>query len=132
MDVLALVALCLAVLAFLVQIFVFIVQTFSSNQQLLRAEQLNGSTARALATIEEKAEGTRLAVARLDDRILAAAFGQAEKAATDKGIAFDRLAVSQAFQQIREVTHPPDVALPVDQFQEPVVVNAGRQVALIA
>jgi hypothetical protein len=60
------------VIAFVVQIIVFIAQSAASNAQLLRAEEVHGSTIRALATIEEKSEGTRQTVNTMSDQMLGA------------------------------------------------------------
>ncbi|WP_454083967.1 hypothetical protein [Georgenia sp. Marseille-Q6866] len=71
-DFLSTLALALAVIAFVVQIIVFIAQTSFSAGQLLRAEEVHGSTMRALAAIEEKTEGTRQTINTMNDHMLAA------------------------------------------------------------
>ena len=75
-DFLSTLALALAVLAFVIQIIVFIAQSAAAGQQLARAEELHGSTLRALAAIEEKAEGTRQTVNVINDRVLGVALGK--------------------------------------------------------
>lgn len=69
-------ALALAVIAFIVQIIVFIAQSAASTSQLTRAEELHGATLRALATIEEKTEGTRQTVNTINDQMLSAVLGK--------------------------------------------------------
>lgn len=71
-DFLSTLALALAVIAFIVQIMVFIHQSSASTMQLARSEELHGSTMRALAAIEEKAEGTRRTVTTMSDQMLEA------------------------------------------------------------
>lgn len=76
-DALSVVALALAVMAFVVQIIVFIVQGNAASQQAADAAALNAQTLRALATIEEKFEGTRETVGKINDRLLDFAFTKA-------------------------------------------------------
>jgi hypothetical protein len=76
-DTLSVVALGLAIIAFVIQILVFIVQAAVAAQQDLHAQEIYGSTLRVLATIEEKAEGTRRAVSTINDRMLVALLGKA-------------------------------------------------------
>lgn len=77
-DALAVVALALAVMAFVVQIIVFIVQGIASSKQAADTAALNAQTLRALATIEEKSEGTRLALGTINDRFLDFVFDKAK------------------------------------------------------
>lgn len=65
-DVLSVVALALAVVAFVVQILVYIVQSASTENQTQHWSNLYTQMTSALATIEEKSERTRDAVDRLD------------------------------------------------------------------
>ena len=76
-DYLSTLALVLAVLAFVIQIIVLLAQSAASNQQLARAEELHTATARALAAIEEQAEGTRQTVSTINERIFVVLFGKA-------------------------------------------------------
>lgn len=85
-DYLSTLALALAVIAFIVQIVVFIGQSAASGQQLARAEELHGLTTRALATIEEKSEGTRRDVSTMNERLLEAALGKVLPRAEAAGV----------------------------------------------
>lgn len=76
-DTLSVVALALAVLAFVIQIIMFVVQTAAASRQDVRAAEIYGRTLMALATIEEKSEGTRRAVVSMNERLLDAAIGKA-------------------------------------------------------
>jgi hypothetical protein len=75
-DTLSVVALGVAVIAFIIQIIVFIVQAAAASEQSLRAQELYGSTIKVLATIEEKSEGTRMAVSTINDKMLGALIGK--------------------------------------------------------
>jgi hypothetical protein len=84
-DTLSVVALAVAVIAFVIQILVFIVQAAAATEQGLRAQEIYGSTLKALAAIEEKAEGTRQAVNTISDRMLAAIIAKAVPGAVESG-----------------------------------------------
>jgi heme/copper-type cytochrome/quinol oxidase subunit 4 len=84
-DALSVVALALAVMAFVVQIIVFIVQGNAASQQAADTAALNAQTLRALATIEEKSEGTRETVGKISDRLLDFAFTKASAEAESAG-----------------------------------------------
>jgi hypothetical protein len=76
-DTLSVVALGVAVVAFAIQIIVFIVQAAAASEQSLRAQEVYGSTLKVLATIEEKAEGTRQTVSTINDKMLGVLIGKA-------------------------------------------------------
>ncbi len=69
-DILSVVALSLAILAFIAQLLVFVIQETSGATQRVRAQELHGATMAALASIEEKSEGTKQMVNTLQDRVL--------------------------------------------------------------
>jgi len=69
-DTLSVVALALAVVAFVIQIMTYILQTNSSSRQERSVLEINADTLRALATIEEKSEGTRQSVDKISDKML--------------------------------------------------------------
>jgi hypothetical protein len=85
-DTLSVVALGLAIIAFVIQILIFIVQAAAAAQQDLHAQEIYGSTLRALATIEEKSEGTQRAVSTINDRMLVALLGKAIPEAASMGL----------------------------------------------
>jgi hypothetical protein len=88
-DTLSTVALALAVIAFVVQIIVFIVQAATSNQQEKHAQNIYGDTLRALAAIEEKAEGTRATVSMINEKVLDIALGKTIPQAASAGLSLD-------------------------------------------
>ncbi|MGW2146646.1 hypothetical protein ACWCOT_20230 [Nonomuraea bangladeshensis] len=110
-DALSVVALGLAVLAFIIQIIVYIVQAQAASQQQLQAQEVYGSTLKALAAIEEKTEGTRQTVTTINERMLEAFLGKAIPQAQDAGLSptspdFYRIVaerVSEYLQLNREV-----------------------------
>lgn len=122
-DTLATIALALAVIAFVVQIIVFTVQTAASSRQQLHSQQLYGSTMNALATIEEKAEGTRMVVSTMSDKLLDAAFAKAIPQASEQGIGvdspeFSRIVAQWVNQlQPRNMSDPYSIGSPVRHVQ---------------
>lgn len=88
-DTLSTVALALAVIAFVVQIIVFIVQAATSNQQEKHAQNIYSDTLRALAAIEEKAEGTRATVSMINEKVLDIALGKTIPQAASAGLSLD-------------------------------------------
>jgi len=98
-DTLSVVALGVAVIAFIIQIIVFIVQAAAATEQSLRAQELYGSTIRLLATIEEKAEGTRQAVTTINDKMLAALIEKAIPEAASAGFATDSVRFGEEVAQ---------------------------------
>jgi hypothetical protein len=99
-DFLSALALALAVIAFVVQIIVFIAQTTASGQQLARAEELHGATIRALAAIEEKAEGTRQTVNTINDKVLGAVLGKVVTEAARAGLSVQSPQVTRRFADL--------------------------------
>jgi hypothetical protein len=78
-----------------IQIIVYVVQSNAAVQQVARAEELNGATLRALAVIEEKAEGTRQAVSGSNARMIEALIGKSVPEAVSDGVRLD----SQEFSE---------------------------------
>jgi hypothetical protein len=76
-DVLATIALALAILAFVVQLIVFIVQTSATNQQMLQAQQLYGQMNTVLGQIGERTEGTQVEMRRISEHFLQSVFPKA-------------------------------------------------------
>ncbi len=93
-DYLATLALALAVVTFVAQLIVFIAQTGASTQQVARAEELHGQTTQILASIVEKAEGTRQTVNYLNERVIGAAIAKAlpSSGAADNEVSRDDVA----------------------------------------
>lgn len=97
-DALSVVALALAVMAFVVQIIVFIVQGNAASQQAADTAALNAQTLRALATIEEKFEGTRETVGKMNDRLLDFAFTKATAEAESESAGASEPTLAQTAQ----------------------------------
>ncbi|MEE9095734.1 hypothetical protein [Pseudarthrobacter phenanthrenivorans] len=105
-DALSVVALALAVLAFVVQIIVFIVQGNAASQQAADTAALNAQTLRALATIEEKSEGTRETVVKMNDRLLDFAFTKARLEAESAESANGNDSITgQVLERAKEILH---------------------------
>jgi hypothetical protein len=105
-DALTVVALALAVLAFVVQIIVFIVQGNAASQQAADTAALNAQTLRALATIEEKSEGTRETVVKMNDRLLEFAFTKARLEAESVDAPDGNQSITgQVFERAKEIIH---------------------------
>jgi len=68
-DVLATIALALAILAFVVQLIVFIVQTTAANQQMVQAQELHGQMTTVLSQIGERTQGIHEEVGRMSERM---------------------------------------------------------------
>jgi hypothetical protein len=121
LDYLATLALALAVIAFVAQIIVFIAQTNFSSQQIARAEELHGLTARALVAIEEKAEGTRQTVNTINDRILPAALGKLVPDAIANGVPLDSAEFMERLDEFVHRTAAPSSPVAVEVPVVPVV-----------
>lgn len=86
-DTLSVVALGLAVVAFVIQIITYIVQAASAARQERDAIAINGSTLRALALIEEKAEATRQVVDTMNQRVVGAII---DKVSVEQAVSSDK------------------------------------------
>lgn len=104
-DTLSVVALALAIIAFVVQIILYIVQQAAASSQGDRAADIYAQTARALASIEEKAEGTKQALGQMNDRLLTAALTKAtaEAAASTSGPFENPEVIEQVVTRAREI-----------------------------
>lgn len=88
-DTLSTVALGLAVIAFVIQIIVYIVQADAASKQELKSQEIYGSTLKALAAIEEKAEGTRATVSLINDKMIDFALGKTITQAESVGVSLE-------------------------------------------
>lgn len=88
-DALSVIVLGVAVVAFMIQIVVFIVQAAAATEQQLKAQEVYGSTLKVLATIEEKAEGTRQVVSTISEKMLVALLGKAIPEAASSGVSVE-------------------------------------------
>lgn len=88
-DTLSVTALGLAVIAFIIQIIVFIVQASIATQQQIQAQEVYGSTVKALAAIEAKAEGTERTVTTINEKMLEAILGKALPITRSAGVSPD-------------------------------------------
>ncbi|MDR6988968.1 hypothetical protein J2Y66_003476 [Paenarthrobacter nitroguajacolicus] len=130
-DTLSVVALALAVLAFVVQIIVFIVQGNAASQQAADTAALNAQTLRALATIEEKSEGTRETVVKMNDRLFEFAFNKASLEAESSGAPQPVLEVLARAKEIIEaestaVTAAPSPAINITSSATPITAGASN------
>ena len=126
-DTLSVVALALAVLAFVVQIIVFIVQGLTSSQQAADTAALNAQTLRALATIEEKSEGTRETVVKMNDRLFAFAFNKASLEAESSDAPQPALKVLERTKEIIDAKN-----IDVTKTQKPVTKDPLSSPAVTA
>jgi hypothetical protein len=101
-DLLATVALTLALLSFVLQILIFIVQTSATNSQLVQSQHIYGETSALLSRIQAQVEGARSTVDRMSDRLLEAALGKAT-AETEGSPAVDPAAFAR---RVREIIEP--------------------------
>ncbi len=103
-DVLSVVALALAILAFVVQIIVYIVQSASATRQEVQMTEIYGRTLKALNAIEEKSEGTRRTVTTISDRLLDAAIGKAIPESQASGLPVTSPALAEdVSKRVREI-----------------------------
>lgn len=124
-DTLSVVALALAVLAFVVQIIVFIVQGITSSQQASDTAALNAQTLRALATIEEKSEGTRETVVKMNDRLFEFAFNKASLEAESSDAPQPALKVIARTKEILEAERKGAGVRPVKNVRHPLAPPRG-------
>lgn len=94
-DSLSVIALALATLAFVVQIILYVVQSNIATQQAIRSEEIYGATLKALASIEEKTEGTRQAVTGSSAKMIEALIGKSIPEAASAGVRLDSAEFSE-------------------------------------
>ncbi|MDQ8040508.1 hypothetical protein RDI86_01420 [Cellulosimicrobium sp. XJ-DQ-B-000] len=109
-DVLSVVAMALAVLAFVVQIIVFIVQTAEAGRQSREGQVLHGQLVALFSRIEERTQGTQVAVDRVNERLIEAVIGKATGEGLDRVETAERVvaAVSDPAVVSHAEAEPPD------------------------
>lgn len=109
-DTLSVVALALAIISFVIQIILFIVQQASSANDARRSADLYAQTIRALASIEEKAEGTKQTVTQMNEQLLRVALTKATAEEAESGQSHptsSREYVDRVVQRASEIVSSP-------------------------
>jgi hypothetical protein len=82
-NLLATIALSLAIVTFVVQIIVYVVQASVASEQLMQSQTLFGTIQGLLVKVDEKASGTQAAVTTMSDKMLATLLSPREKEASE-------------------------------------------------